>query len=529
MKSKTLTRSSTITNAKIAVATIAMLGALEVSLIVAPVAQQNKIVKKAPACIAEITSSLRGCKLRAGVVGHREYRFTCPSGKKYKMVAGCRSKADAQARVDASCLRNKQCIAPAAPVVAPAPAFPDMAFVGGATFYRDVEGRSKVKFRYTNRGSVDFPNDEQQRMNSTIWVTSLDANQQPLEDYNVQSEGITPLAASQVFDMAWDHFSESAAFIKFELQVGETINDSSVDRDFANNVMIVPVAQRPFPFGSNTIPDQYSDLYLSDVQVVGSSLTLQVSNQGNSPSQALEHGIEVRLKSSRPYQILHIQEFPLPAIAAQESTQIEVSLQLGATPDEFEIAIDPENRGNEPKLVYPNPYNENNRYGGPLYTSPSVVWAGDTPSGATASSIDQVVGKFLISNPVGSEEPLQIFTFNFQIHSSITVPQGQVRNMKIFKDNLATDPLFTSSFDPTAPFNPLRPMGQFRSYGEPILEVPPGESKIILVTIDTVDATPDNFVSIRLSPYQGMWWSKAGLYNSYHLNSASLLLKTLTY
>lgn len=522
MRSKTLTRSSTITDAKIAVATLALLGALEVSLIAAPVAPQKKIVQQAPACTAQMTASARGCRMRGGVVGYREYRYTCPSGKKYKINLGCLTKENAQKRLDAACGKVKQCRAPAGAIAAPTPAFPDMAFVGGATFYRDIEGRYKVKFRYTNRGSVDVPREGEQQYNYRLLVTLLDANEQPLGGENVQTEGLAPLMAGQMYDMAWPFRSEDAAFLKLELQMGESMNDNSIDQDMSNNVIIVPVPPRPFPAGSDPRPEHSSDVIVSTIRVASSTLFVTVTNSGDAQFAALEAGIEVEIKGPN-HQFISHQVLALPALAPQESTQLSLPLPQNAILDLVSLVLDPQNQGNESRLIYPNPIVENNRYSGPVMTSPSVSWTADAPSGVAAPSPTQVVGKIVISNPAEEQGPLRVHAFNLQIHSDIQVQEGDSRILRVYKDNLNTEPLHSTEWFTQ------RGGYEFRSENGPYFEIEPGMSKTIFITLDTTVARPENSLSIRLAPLEGMYWSRGESWHTTHLNSPPLVFKTFTY
>ena len=389
MRNKTLTGSSTITDVKIAVATVALLGALEFSLIAAPVEAQKLILKQGDSCIAQITTTARPCLRRNRTKGYREFRYSCPSGKKYRLNTACTTAESIQKRINLACSKAKQCKAPAQ---APAPA-----------------------------------------------------------------------------------------------------------------PVVAPAS---------------SDITLSGIQVVSSTLILTITNQGNAPFEALDSGLEFRLTGNNN-EVLRYDLVALPALAAQESTVLHLPVQLEPYPKTLEVNLDPQNLGNETRLV--SAITDNNRYAGPLLTSPTVTWAVDAPSGATAPGLDQVVAKLIISNPAHDGLPLQIHALNFDLLSDIHLAPESHRFLNLYKDSVVTVPLVHTTWETE------RTRQEFRSQNGPYFEIQPGASETIFVTIDTQDATPGNHVSTRLAPLNGIYWSKEDSWHATHLNSPLLMFKTFTY
>lgn len=515
----TKTVSKTTTNLKLAVAAVALLGSIELALAAAPV-QKAVAAPKPGACLATITQANRACR-----GGFRDYVFACPNGQTYSVPTLCRSRVSAQTYADSVCLKKKMCgappaQAPAAPVVVNN--FPDIGFVGQPVVYKNSEGTVKVKVAYTNSGQVALP--QENRQNYEVRITYLDANKQPIGDM-VQSTGLFPLGPGEIGYLAWGVQNEAAA-LRFRLELGNSpVDNLPLDKNLLNNETTVPIpALDSIAFGTDPAPAQYADLVVSNVVVdssASSSVSITIKNQGNFLSKLTGESLKVGFSDAN-HNILSSQLHVLPNLAPGATQRIVVPVNLNPRPATLFITIDPENTGNEPKFMEPNIMRENNSWSGPVFTPPSVEWANDTPSGVSVGSMGQLVGKFVISNPLTNEFPLEVHYFTFEINTNIQFEPGNGPMLRIYKDSQASQPIFESIIDPEMLVH------QFPDLGGRLL-ISAGASKTIFVTLDTGDATSNKSLSIRLSPTNGMNWTLSNSWNSVFLNSESLRIKTLTY
>ncbi len=521
---KTVTRTQGVTNTKLAVATGAMIVALSSALAVLPGAQNNQQPTRSQieaSCAAVITASERECRLRSGS-GYREHRYTCPDGRRFAMRSGCRTVTDAQRRANQVCLsrnRGRMCSMPANPAGAPAAqanAFPDIAFVGGVSFYTDQEGVSKAKLRYTNRGSVNLPNLPQRSYR--LLVSGLDQNQQPVVNGAVESYPLYALDAGQVFDQVVTNLPEGVAFVKFELQIAVSPSDSEPkDEDLSNNVLMSSIPPKPFLSGYDPSVEQYADVIVSALDVSNGLLTLKLANQGNVGVLPLEDGVRIQLLGENDQVIRNITE-PLPALPVGESTVLSFSVPPQAT--HLSLSIDPENLGNEPKLLSPNPMRDNNVLLAPVVGAPYVVWASDSPIGRASPGSNHLVGKLEISNTNSENVGVTISSVAFQVQSDIVVSEDEPRYIRFYRGGLDGEPILVTEFVPSQ----LRQEFVF----ERPLTLAPGGSETLFVTADTNDAVRPNYFSFRLAPKHGLRWTANDIESTF-LNSPVHRFRTIAF
>ncbi|MEK7072908.1 MAG: hypothetical protein AAB974_00520 [Patescibacteria group bacterium] len=124
-----------------------------------------------------------------------------------------------------------------------------------------------------------------------------------------------------------------------------------------------------------------------------------------------------------------------------------------------------------------------------------VRLAPDTPSGTTASAIQQKVAKFILSAPTDCDVTVTKLVFNAS--STIVISTSTPRNLEVFKGLYTASTLIGRQRIPTGWGRFIPTLTAFT--------IPAGASEAVIVTADTVDARTDNqlyvdLLSISTSP-----------------------------
>lgn len=176
-------------------------------------------------------------------------------------------------------------------------------------------------------------------------------------------------------------------------------------------------------------------------------------------------------------------------------------------------------------------------------TKLTVAWASDTPSGSAAASMAQTVGKFIVSNQANlGNYSATVKAVNFDISTTISNSRENqaTRAMNVYKDSMATTPLATTQWYWFFA-NPNFGSTAFRDSSFTDVEIASGESKTFFVTLDTVDASTNNYLNLNIRDshsvdgykYYGILWSDGETEGEYgivaHDNLLPLASKTFTY
>lgn len=144
----------------------------------------------------------------------------------------------------------------------------------------------------------------------------------------------------------------------------------------------------------------------------------------------------------------------------------------------------------------------------------TVAWAGDAPSGLGSPAAAQTVGKFVVSNAanVGNYSATVNYV-NFGL--STTISNTAARELKVYKDSLATTALWTTSFavPSTAATAGFTNTGNTDAHTESAftdVEVSSGANKTFFVTLDTTDAASTKTFSVTIPSSQTGYRSNAG-------------------
>lgn len=378
MASPTKTRTRSVTSTQMALATLALVASGSFALATIPV--QNKLAKNSLVCTAQITSRAKPCKIKKQD-GFREYRYTCPNGKKFKFTGACRTEATELVEATKNCSKKKYCVAPTPEIppvadyqpqqgyIPPAvndeerPNFPDIAFIGrpeeSVSFYME-NGEAKMKVHYVNRGSVAFA----QNYESSVRVTFLNDRQEPNENVNVQTEQLALLGPGQSFDNVWrlnEMQLEGSRYVKVELITTQGDRAPIQDLNLQNNMVVVQIPAVPFAEAPAAPPAQVVDLQIVDVSFVNNTMTVNIRNAGTLNSTAVVEGVDVRWMSGDS--VLKRDVVPLPALAPNQIERLSLPYPEGSTPSSVSIHLDQNYLSGEPQNMSPNIYTENNRNG----------------------------------------------------------------------------------------------------------------------------------------------------------------------
>ncbi len=370
MSAQTKTKIKSITTPHIIVATFAAFAAGSVALATVPMQINNNIAQSGLNCVAQITSKTKPCTVKKAAA-FREYRYTCPNGKKFRATGVCRTEKAMLTAALKTCTTKKYCVAvvpPATPEneIIPLGAqahFPDLAFLGrpeeNVHFYTDSAGNAKMRVHYSNRG--DVPLVEHQTPN-VVRVTFLNAEQQADPSRTPQTQPLALLAAGKSFDTVVtlnQSNLEGARFVKVELVVSGAAAGTSDDQNQENNSIIVEIPTAPFVAGEDLIAASYADLIPLTPVFEEGVIKLDIKNQGNIPSTYVAEGITFRWKKSST-EILKVDTEPVLIIGAGDSNTTVVPIPEG-NPTSVEIELDPNGLLNEPRDISPNPILENNK------------------------------------------------------------------------------------------------------------------------------------------------------------------------
>jgi len=155
---------------------------------------------------------------------------------------------------------------------------------------------------------------------------------------------------------------------------------------------------------------------------------------------------------------------------------------------------------------------------------PNVSWAGDTPSGASAGSAEQVIGKIVVSNGGNNQDDLLVSGLSLQIQTRFAhMANTATTTVKIYRDAMAGAPVATASLVVN------RAGIQEVRFDQPV-GISRNSSRRFLVTMNTSQASVDDFVLFTL-PSTGLSWSISGISSQAGagLPSLPLSVKTLTY
>lgn len=270
---KVQTKTRTITNTQLLLASVAALLANGLALAAVPVKMPKPAVQKL-SCTPTITSSERSCRLRGGAEGFRNFVFTCPNGRSFRVNTSCRTAESTKVLATKTCSQKRYCVAansttsavestaprsetqPSSRAYNPEVAqdFSDLAFVGRpeANFILDIKSKEKptLTIHYTNRGPAALPGTESVQGGTRVVVSLLDEKQDPLL---FEPESFLPPAGSgqsvdlvlQLSESAAELFAtENVKFIKAELKVGERVvgGTGAFDPDITNNSQIVDIS-----------------------------------------------------------------------------------------------------------------------------------------------------------------------------------------------------------------------------------------------------------------------------------------------
>lgn len=181
----------------------------------------------------------------------------------------------------------------------------------------------------------------------------------------------------------------------------------------------------------------------------------------------------------------------------------------------------------------------------------NLAWAGDTPTGLSGQSAAQTIAKFVVTNQanVGNYSATVNYV-NFSL--STTISNTADRVLKVYKDGLATTPVWTTSFDAnggTTPVTSFVNTGNTDAHNGSLftdVDISSGATKTFYVTLDTTDATTNKTLSVYIpSSHTGKYagnraaagtvygfvWSDGVTNNIAGLDNQQLPLqpKTLTY
>ncbi|MBI5729477.1 MAG: hypothetical protein HY983_04550 [Candidatus Magasanikbacteria bacterium] len=133
----------------------------------------------------------------------------------------------------------------------------------------------------------------------------------------------------------------------------------------------------------------------------------------------------------------------------------------------------------------------------------TVAWIPDSPTGASAPSASQVVGKIMITNLANAGLYMaQIKYMNPELISTFSMASG-TRYLTVYKDNLTTTPLGQVVWS-AAPGKAQ--LASFTDSAMTDVDISAGASKTFFITLDTTDATANGLLSIRLPP-AGIHWT----------------------
>jgi len=127
----------------------------------------------------------------------------------------------------------------------------------------------------------------------------------------------------------------------------------------------------------------------------------------------------------------------------------------------------------------------------------SIAWASDSPSGSSSPNSAQTIAKVIVSNLSNAGSYTATVKYlNFSI--STTISNTANRALKVYKDNLSTTVLATTTFTTGATIAATTGNTNFLDGDFTDVDITGGTSKTFLVTLDTTDAASAKTLSVTL-------------------------------
>lgn len=163
-------------------------------------------------------------------------------------------------------------------------------------------------------------------------------------------------------------------------------------------------------------------------------------------------------------------------------------------------------------------------------TKITAAWASDTPSGAATPGTGYLIAKVNVTNSsnVGSyAATIRVMNIGLTESGFNSIAAGTARTLSVYKDNLSTTPLDTTTYgDPYANID-IGNSG-FLAADMTDVEIAAGATKTILWTLDTNDAGTTDSLSVNIEAGDIVWYD--GVTDSITtVNSLPLTAKTFTY
>jgi hypothetical protein len=159
-----------------------------------------------------------------------------------------------------------------------------------------------------------------------------------------------------------------------------------------------------------------------------------------------------------------------------------------------------------------------------------AAWASDTPNGASSAATGQLIAKVNLTNTANAGNyAATIYSINLALSATGFTSATTQRNLKIYKDSLATTPLATTYFGGDSAINPQdTSFPQLTSFTNQ--QIGANSTKTFFVTLDTNDAATNANLSVYVDSTDIYWGDGSGASGiTYAIATLPLQSKTFTY